>query len=219
VSISKRVLVLAFGACLLAVVTVFFKQREPASVAPEISASAAPPVADGRSEELAPPGTETTPSNAEPVQPQAPLPTAPMVTPLMELARNRQEPPAQLVNIEREFLAEGIDTAWGPTTEASALRKMAEEPGLRLLNLQVECRTTQCRVLLGLPRGGGAEPLMMGRTNVLDFLNGFGMKPRFIWVNPLGPDAFSVVTYLQRPGMRAEPLSLVPPTERDPSEP
>ncbi len=42
--------------------------------------------------------------------------------------------------------AEPVDRTWATPAEASIYAKLAEIPGLTLIDLQVECRSTMCRL-------------------------------------------------------------------------
>lgn len=208
-----RVWVVAGGAIALAVVIALVLQPEPAALVtelevPERQPSSANERPDERGASVVIPAT----APSEP-KPEANLPTAPVVTPLMEIfARAGREPPARLVTVEREFLVESVDAAWASVTEAGILAKIAEESGLKLLNLQVECRTTQCRLLLTVPQGAPDEPPTAGDTPLPEFLAGFGMSPHSMIMLPQGSNALNVVAYLLRPGF-APPMSLAPARE------
>jgi len=47
---------------------------------------------------------------------------------------------------ENAFVAEPLDPLWSRSREAEILGQMAQISGLRLINIEVECRTSMCRV-------------------------------------------------------------------------
>jgi hypothetical protein len=223
--VRARAWVVAGGAIALAVVVVFFTRQEPAIVVTETAVPAAPPVTDVRAQDVPPPGTEIAaarvPPGTEPDPSQAPLPTAPVGTPLVQLlAEAGKEPPLQLANSEREFLAENVDTAWAPAAEARILGKIAEEPGLKLVSLQVECRTTLCRLLVTMPTSGDEESPRTGALFNAKLHNAIEMRPRWIVVVPRG-NSLNVVAYLQRPGAETPFGSFIfaPPNEQSSVDP
>jgi hypothetical protein len=162
------------AAIVLAVALVWFLQPtaehklapELESIAPgeglaERSLSDAPAVAvaasDASDQNAAVPTPERSPLPGE-------TPTSPMAQALTDFQRtlpNRDAEPAinpsQFVEGEREFAAEPIDGTWAPVAEASLLSTIAEEPGLELVDLQVQCRSTMCRVLLTQPMAARAD--------------------------------------------------------------
>jgi hypothetical protein len=47
---------------------------------------------------------------------------------------------------ESAFVAEPLDPLWSRSREAEILEQMAQIKGLRLINIEVECRTSTCRL-------------------------------------------------------------------------
>ena len=47
---------------------------------------------------------------------------------------------------ENAFVAEPVDPLWSRSREAEILGQIAQISGLRLINIEVECRTSMCRV-------------------------------------------------------------------------
>ena len=164
------------------------------------------------------PATDTSPPNevavAAAVPPpsieRAPLPGEAPATPMANLLTGREDgPPPQLIEGEREFAAEPVDAAWAPGAEADMLAKFAQMPRLSLIDLQVECRSTMCRLQLTQPSGapavqGGPRPF-----NIL--LDSVGMEPR--WMIALGRqgEPMRSVAYLWRDGFA--------PPKPEPGEP
>jgi hypothetical protein len=111
--------------------------NDPAAVPPFVTAVAAPPPAEVRPAAGAAPSIE-----------RAPLPGETAATPIADLmiGRLRDGPPLQLIEGERAFAAEPVDRTWATPAEASIYAKLAEIPGLTLIDLQVECRSTMCRL-------------------------------------------------------------------------
>lgn len=75
---------------------------------------------------------------------------------------------------ELVFSAERVDATWAPGAEADILGRFARANGLALITLQVECKSTMCKVQVASPEessGGGT----------FEFLNGsLGLKPRWV---------------------------------------
>ncbi len=161
---------------------------EPESPAPaERNARSSPSsVSDAPLARAAAP-TEELATNAVPTPERSPLPGEAPVTPMAQIIAERQQNaiiqnnsgnggvPPQLVDGEREFSAEPIDGAWAPGAEAKLLSTLAQVPGLELIDLQVHCRSTMCRLQLTQPRaaGGGQLPF-----NILS--DEVGMTPRWM---------------------------------------
>lgn len=109
-----------------------------------------------------PPSPEAAPIAENGVMPtatveRAPLPGETPSTPLANLFSDRpRELPPGVMQGEREFAAEPVDAAWAPGAEADLLANFAQMPGLKLIDLQGECRSTMCRVQLTQPRGATA---------------------------------------------------------------
>jgi hypothetical protein len=104
-----------------------------------------------------------------------------------------------LVEGEREFAAEPIDATWAPGAEAELLGKFAQMQGLKLIDLQVECRSTMCRFQLSQPTG----PAMEGSPSAFDVLNKeLGLKPRWMMsvVDRPGAPTGKSIAYLWRDG-------------------
>jgi hypothetical protein len=47
---------------------------------------------------------------------------------------------------ENAFVAEPLDPLWSRSREAEILGQIAQISGLRLINIEVECRTSMCRL-------------------------------------------------------------------------
>jgi hypothetical protein len=61
------------------------------------------------------------------------------------------ELPPPLLDSERTFVAEPVDPLWASTTEARILGEIATLPGRSMFTLQVECRSTICRLQVAEP--------------------------------------------------------------------
>jgi hypothetical protein len=107
--------------------------------------------------------------------------------------------PPGLVEGERAFAAEPIDGSWAPGAEATLLAKFAQMPGLELIDLDVECRSTMCRFVLTQPTGparaGSPDPWAILRQEL-------GMKPRWMMsiVDRPGAPSSKSIAYLWREG-------------------
>jgi hypothetical protein len=160
--------------------------------APETRASTRPSAEERVAE------SDTTP----PLPPAAPLPGQLPATPMAQLLADREkEFPPQLAEGEREFAAEPVDASWAPGAEADVLAKFAQMPGLKLIDLQVECRSTMCRLQVtqpsGAPDANGARPF-----NIL--LDSIGYEPR--WMMAIGDRSGPMrsIAYLWRDGFAPE---------------
>lgn len=170
---------------------------QPTPVAPAGVAEAEPPAADAapRDATLV---VETGTSAARSLE-RSPLPGEAPSTPMANLITDRQrEVPPQMAEGEREFAAEPVDAVWAPGAEANLLAKFAQMPNLKLIDLQVECRSTMCRLQLTQPGGapaaeGGPQPFNLLRDST-------GLEPR--WMIAIGGPGGSMksVAYLWRDG-------------------
>jgi hypothetical protein len=84
-------------------------------------------------------------------EPPAPQPQAPATTQAMALRmwgeRELNGPvPSLFQQRENAFLAEPLDPLWARSREAEILGQIGQISGLRLINVEVECRTSTCRL-------------------------------------------------------------------------
>lgn len=134
---------------------------------------------------------------------RAPLPGETPATPMANLRAQRQsDVPPQVAEGEREFAAEPVDAAWATSAEADMLAKFAQIPGLKLIDLQVECRSTMCRLQLTQPGtpDGSRQPFSLLRDSV-------GLTPRWMMVVPQPGGGMKSVAYLWRDGFAPQPLA------------
>jgi hypothetical protein len=223
----------------LAVALVWYLRPQPQES--HESAEAAPAAAERAAEDATPRvGASSAPQetaaapiarNSEPAAgavadaTRSPLPGETPATPMAQLLADRQqnmivrdapggaELPPGLVEGEREFAAEPVDGTWAPGAEAKLLATFAQMPGLKLIDLQVECRSTMCRLQFTQPpmsaRPGGELPFNILRDEV-------GLTPRWMMAvvegnGPPGPprpgDAprpMKSIAYLWREGFAPE---------------
>jgi hypothetical protein len=141
---------------------------------------------------------------------RAPLPGEEPSTPMANLLTGREEgPPPQLIEGEREFAAEPVDAAWAPGAEADLLAKFAQMPGLSLIDLKVECRSTMCRLQLTQPGGGPAIEGGPRPFNIL--LDSVGLEPRWMIAIQRSREPMRSIAYLWRDGFA--------PPKPEPGEP
>lgn len=98
------------------------------------------------------------------------------------------------------FAAESIDPEWAPRAQTDILSRLAEQPGLPLLVLQVECRTTMCQVQMTQPTSSAADPPMA-------LMKVLGMQ--LLSLNALRSQSsmqLSSVAYVARPGYGPAPM-------------
>jgi hypothetical protein len=175
---------------------------QPVPVANE--PAAAPPVAETV---VAPPPREAgaAAARAPGIEP-APLPGATAATPMADLMAGRANdgPPLPLIEGERAFAAEPVDRTWAPATEASIYARLAEIPGLKLTDLQVECRSTMCR--LQMASGGSSLP------SFKELFEPIALRPAWMAMmkDPAGQRSFA---YLWRDGFGPQQPELGQPHE------
>jgi hypothetical protein len=195
----------------------------PPAAVPDPAPNAAPPAP------LAPRSTTEPVASTAPAPQRSPLPGEAPATPMAQLLADRElnvivgraagadsAIPPQLAEGEREFAAEPIDTAWAPGAEARLLAVFAEMPGLELIDLQAECRSTMCRLQLTQPPAApgqlGALPFNILRDEV-------GMTPRWMMAvvdgfpadRSPGPLPIRSIAYLWREGFAPKNEAGAPP--------
>ena len=98
-------------------------------------------------------------------------------------------PIPELLETERAFAAESVDPTWSTQTEARILGRIAEITGLALVSLNVECRTTLCRLQLVEPGTvpnrpsvtfPGPDRAAASRPSVTDLVRATGLKARWV---------------------------------------
>jgi hypothetical protein len=156
---------------------------------------------------VATPESNSTPSTADaPVLSDEPVASDPAETPVLlpdQVALTPMEQKAQsaralqdpgLVSIEKAFAAEAVDPLWAAGAERNILDQIAQA-NLQLVTMQVECRTSMCRVQL-MERPSKSPDMAAFQ----DLVRGFGLD---VWrMNNLGNEsgATTTVAYLARPG-------------------
>jgi hypothetical protein len=200
----------------LAVALAWYFQPQPeTSLAPEAAEAPAPPERAAvnvapRPGEFEPAGPPPAPVATPPaaLAERSPLPGEAPATPMAQLqqdiiARAGGGPRPGVVEGEREFAAEPVDSTWAPGAEAGLLAKFAAMPGLKLVDLQVECRSTMCRLQVTQPAGpraqGAPPPFSILRDDI-------GLTPRWmmsVMASPGSPTSKSIA-YLWREGFAPE---------------
>ena len=163
-----------------------------------------PPVAPvaATPERSSPPATDDAPVLSD--QPEADDAAEPSVLLPDQAAPTPMEQKAQsaralidpgLASIEKAFAAEAVDPLWASGMEGNILGHIAQAKGLQLVTMQVECRTSMCRVQLMEP------PSKRPDMNAFqDLVRGFGLD---VWrMQGFGNQsgATTTVAYLARPG-------------------
>src|SRR5688572_18246890 len=129
------------------------------------------------------------PAASDPVEP----PVQVALTPMEQKARSAQflaDP--ELAGMEQAFAAERVDPLWATGMEGNILGHIAQA-NLQLVTLQVECRTSMCRVQLMERPSKSAD-----MTAFRDLVRGFGLD---VWrMQNLGNEsgATTTVAYLAR---------------------
>jgi len=111
---------------------------------------------------------------------------------------NRERAPPELVEGERAFSAERVDATWAPGAEADILAKFAQMRGLALTSLQVECRSTMCRLQVASPIS--PDP---ARPPFNMIVNSIGFEPRWL-MSVVDSGTLQSVAYLPREEMVRE---------------
>ena len=119
----------------------------PPPVAPIVTSPAISPTeqADSGRAHVAP---ESAPDVAEPPAPKPQAPATTMAMPLQMWGERGLGGPvsSQFQQRENAFVAEPLDPLWSRSREAEILGQIAQISGLRLINIEVECRTSMCRL-------------------------------------------------------------------------
>jgi hypothetical protein len=133
-------------------------------------------------------------SNSQ-VEPPVLLPDRVTLTPMQQKAQSAralQDP--ELTSIEIAFAAEPVDPLWATGAERNILDQIAQA-NLQLVTMQVECRTSMCRVQLMEPQSKSPD-----MAAFRDLVRGFGLD---VWrMQNLGNQSgvTTTVAYLARPG-------------------
>lgn len=159
--------------------------RVPPPVAPVVPTpeSGSTPATDNA------PALSDQPAASDPVEP----PVQVALTPMEQKARSAQflaNP--ELAGMEQAFAAERVDPLWATGMEGNILGQLAQA-NLQLVTMQVECRTSMCRVQL-MERPSKSPDMAAFR----DLVRGFGLD---VWrMQNLGNQsgATTTVAYLAR---------------------
>jgi hypothetical protein len=133
------------------------------------------------------------PAPNDPVEPLVLLPDQVALSPMAQKARSLQflaDP--GLAGMEQAFAAERVDPLWATGMEGNILGQLAQA-NLQLVTMQVECRTSMCRVQL-MERPSKSADMAAFR----DLVGGFGLD---VWrMQNLGNQsgATTTVAYLAR---------------------
>ena len=123
------------------------QMQAPPRVAPVVTSPATTPTeqADSGRAHVAP---ESAPDVAEPPAPKPQTPATTMAMPLQMWGERGLDGPVSSLFQQKEnaFVAEPLDPLWSRSREAEILGQMAQISGLRLINVEVECRTSMCRL-------------------------------------------------------------------------
>ena len=135
------------------------------------------------------------PVASDPVEPPVLLPDQVALTPMEQKAQSaRALIDPGLASIEKAFAGEAVDPLWASGMEGNILGHIAQA-NLQLVTMQVECRTSMCRVQLM------ERPSKSADMNAFqDLVRGFGLD---VWrMQNLGNQsgATTTVAYLARPG-------------------
>ena len=93
-----------------------------------------------------------------------------------------EQQPRSVEEGEQVFSAETVDATWAPGAESNILGRFSRVNGLALSALQVECRTTMCKLQVAAPKSSSGAGDIFGFFN-----NSLGIQPR--WVQIVVDDA------------------------------
>jgi len=96
----------------------------------------------------------------------------------------------------RQFAAERDDPSWSVATETRIFSEISQATGLSVGDIQVDCRTTMCRVLLTRP-SSSPSPRYQSFNELVD---SFGLKPISILAIPDENGTPVNFAYVQRGG-------------------
>jgi hypothetical protein len=135
------------------------------------------------------------PVASDPAEPPVLLPDQVALAPMEQKAQSaRALIDPGLAAIEKAFAAEAVDPLWATGVERNILDQIAQA-NLQLVTMQVECRTSMCRVQLVEPPSKSAD-----MAAFQDLVRGFGLD---VWrMQNLGNQsgATTTVAYLARRG-------------------
>ena len=163
----------------------------PLPVAPVVAApeSGSIPVTDNA------PVISDQPAVNDPVEPPMLLPDQVALTPMEQKAQSaRALIDPGLASIEKAFAAESVDPLWASGMEGNILGQLAQA-NLQLVTMQVECRTSMCRVQL-MERPSKSPDMAAFR----DLVRGFGLDVWRMLGSSNQSGATTKVAYLARPG-------------------
>jgi hypothetical protein len=147
--------------------------------------------------ESAPQTRNQTVRDEEPAQTDSAQPaTTPATTPAIRSVTSLDSlgittpPIPEFRRTEQAFASEDADPAWSPVAEAHILGDISQATGLQALDIQVDCRTSMCRVQMLQPR--------FPQGSFEDLVHSMGLEP--VWVfNLVGRNGTPVtLAYLKR---------------------
>ena len=135
------------------------------------------------------------PGANDPVEPPVLLPDQVALTPMEQKAQSaRALIDPGMASIEQAFAAERVDPLWAPGMEGNILGQIAQA-NLQLVTMQVECRTSMCRVQLIVPPSKSPD-----MNTFRDLVRGFGLDVWRMQGSGNQNGATTTVAYLARPG-------------------
>jgi hypothetical protein len=210
---SRRFLGVGGGvACLVLVIAIAYLQtRAPGdrhaigdSQVPESAtasrdgAAATAALADG-------PGEEDSVATG-PGKPEVPLPPWPFAAarPALRALAFNGSPPQDLkqeFTVEQDFANESKDLSWSARTEGRIFAEVSQVAGLRLQSIDVDCRTTLCRVQLTFPIGTQIDetPLAAGSPPQFSVAEPLGLETQFMIAAPDLSGTPVLLAYLRGP--------------------
>lgn len=123
----------------------------------------------------------------------------------------RITPPPELLETERAFAAESVDPLWSTAAESAVLGRIAEVPGLKLVSLNVECRTTLCLLQYVTPP---TPPPSSGIVDVVNLVQPAGLKSAWMIGIRVRSGAPVSLAYLQRVETAENPARSSEPSAR-----
>lgn len=209
VKIRTKWIVFSAGAAFLALTTFVQRTFQPQSahVGDSPPAAEVPDAPDQHAEATSFAGDRN--ADAEPIEHHVDDPTPPIrpavIARPLELWRDRGASAPMLAGMDIAFANEPVDSLWSLRMEGQILGEVAQMTDENLVNVQVECRTSMCRVQLtqglSLQLEEVGPTAMQMLTKLFARLDYGPPTPPVAMVRD-GPSALTTVAYLRRVGAR-----------------
>lgn len=103
---------------------------------------------------------------------------------IADLERGRPVPlPDPTVQMIRQFVMEDVDEEWSAPTESQIFGGISAVSGLAAVNIEVECRSTLCRIEILHPQDAADDDVLTGAT-IIEVIQRSGLEPRWLSAYP-----------------------------------